>query len=116
MMAREDAPFENIRGKDLFRILTGSFQLSNLDSDEEIRAKAKKHILREICIKYKETGNPTFTREEVHNRLQGYSPSYIDIVIDELLSTSPFMESVSGVILGLSKQGKISCGKGELLD
>jgi tetratricopeptide (TPR) repeat protein len=117
MMASEDAPFGNIRGKDLFRVLTGSFeQLSNVDSDQEIRAKAKRHILREICKKYKDTGDPTCALDEVKSRLQGYSPSYIDITVNDLLSSSYLLESAGNIILTLTEQGKKSCRKGELLD
>jgi hypothetical protein len=117
LMASEDAPFGNIRGKDIFRVLTGPFErLSNIDSDGEIRAKARKQILRVIYKKYKETGNPTCTRDEVKSNLQGYSPSYMDITVNDLLSSSGLLESAGNLILTLTEQGKKSCRKGELLD
>jgi hypothetical protein len=35
--------------------------MSNVDSDAEVRTKAKRQKLREICKNYGETGSPTFT-------------------------------------------------------
>jgi hypothetical protein len=117
LMAREDAPFENIRSKDLFRAVTGSFdRVSNVDSNGAISIKAKKHILREICKKYMETSAPTFTLEDIQERLRGYDPRFIATNLKELLSSSGLVESHDKFSFKLTRQGKKSCRKGELLD
>lgn len=44
---------------------TPNFQVSNADRDPETRTKAMNQLLREICRKFKEKGDPTFTQEEL---------------------------------------------------
>jgi hypothetical protein len=91
-------------------------RISNVDSDAEVRTKAKKHILREICKNYKQIGSPTFTGEEVHKRLEGYFPNYLDTNIRELFRGSGLVEIDVNENLTLNRNGRESCKKGELLD
>jgi hypothetical protein len=91
-------------------------RVSNVDPDDVIRTKAKKHILREVCNKYKETKSPTFTREEIHKRLQGYFSNYLDINIRELFRGSGLVDIDVNDNLTLNAEGRKSCKNGELLD
>ena len=56
---------------------------STADSDTEIKIKAMKYILREICNKYKEKRDPTFNSDEISGRLRGLGPGYVDLDIKE---------------------------------
>lgn len=113
LMAREDAPFANIRDKDVFWKAIG---MSNVDSESDTRAKAKRRILGEICKKYEETANPSFTLEYLQARLHGYDASYIDSNVRELLTSSDLIETDDNIGLKLSQKGIESCKRGDLLD
>ena len=88
--------------------------MANVESDTEVRTKAKNHFLREICKNYKESKSPTFTHEEVHKRLEGYFPNYLDINIRELVGGSGLVEIDYNENMTLNAQGREACRKGEL--
>jgi hypothetical protein len=88
-------------------------RLLNLDSDAEVRTKAKKHILREYVRITKRPNRPSFTEEEVRNRLEGYFPNFFDINISELFRGSGLVEIDVNDNLTLNRNGRESCKKGE---
>jgi hypothetical protein len=90
--------------------------MSNVDSDAEVRTKAKSHILREACKKYKETNDPTFTMEAVQERLKGYFPNYLDVNIRQLFLGSGLVDIDDNYNLTLNADGQESCRRGKLLD
>jgi hypothetical protein len=49
-------------------------RVSNVESDSELKTKAMNFILREVCKKYREGNDPTFSPEEVKQRLKGLGP------------------------------------------
>jgi hypothetical protein len=90
--------------------------MSSVDTDAEDRTKAKNHILREACKKYKETKSPTFTKEKIHKELEGWFPNYLDINIKELFRGSGLVEIDVNGNLTLNADGRRACKKGYLFD
>jgi hypothetical protein len=91
-------------------------RMSNVDTDAEVRTKAKSHILGEACKNYKETQSPTFTQEKIHKELEGWFPNYLDINIRELFRGSGLVEIDVNDNLTLNAEGRRACKKGDLLD
>jgi hypothetical protein len=100
-----------------FMIICSMFdRMSNVDTDAEVRTKAKNHILREACKNYKETKSPEFTQEKIHKELEGWFPDYLDINIRELFRGSGLVEIDVNDNLTLNAEGRRACKKGYLFD
>jgi hypothetical protein len=84
-------------------------RISNVDSDPEIKVKAMNYILREICRKYKNRRDPTFTQEEVHMQLQGLGPEYLSLNIRDLFKGSGLIEIDDNCTLRLNDNGIKYC-------
>ena len=70
-------------------------RISNVESDADIKTRAMKYILREICFKYKKQRDPTFNQEEIHDTLQGLGPEYINLNIRDLFKGSGLMKTLT---------------------
>jgi hypothetical protein len=90
--------------------------MSNVESDSEVKTRAMNFILREVCKKYREGNDPTFSPEEVKRRLGGLGPKYLDLNIKDLLKGSGFIDIDDNFNLTLNDRGRKACEKGELLD
>jgi hypothetical protein len=86
---------------------------TNTESDADLKIKAMKIILERICEKYKKVGDPTFTQEEVIERLRGLGPTYVDLNIRDLFRGSGFIDIDDNYNLTLNENGRKSCKKGE---
>jgi hypothetical protein len=73
-------------------------------------------ILREVCKKYKEQEDPTFTPKEVKKRLQGLGSEYLDLNITDLFRRSGLIDVNDSYNLTLNDKGKRSCEVEELSD
>jgi hypothetical protein len=86
---------------------------TNTESDADLKIRAMKIILERICEKYKEVGDPTFTQEEVIERLRGLGPKYVDLNIRDLFRGSGFIDIDDSYNLTLNENGRKFCKKGE---
>ena len=57
----------------------GEVNFSNVESDREQNIRLRKYILDRVCRKYLETGDPTFTVDEIKKALKGLDPVYATI-------------------------------------
>ena len=90
-----------------------AYRPTNTESDADLKIRAMKIILERICEKYKKVGDPTFTQEEVRERLQGLGPEYVDLNIRDLFMGSGFIDIDDNYNLTLNESGRKSCKKGE---
>ena len=88
-----------------------SFVVANAESDGELKKRAMEYILGEICRKYKDTRDPTFTEEDIHNKLKGLGPQYLSLNIRDLLLGSGFIEIDNDLNLRLNDSGIKFCEK-----
>jgi hypothetical protein len=65
------------------------------------------YILREICSKYKNRRDPTFTHEEVQKQLQG--PEYLTLNIQDLFKGSGLIKIDDNLTLRLNDNGINYC-------
>jgi hypothetical protein len=84
-------------------------RISNVESDADLKTRAMNYILREICAKYKNKKDPTFTSEEVRKRLQGLGSQYLDLNVRDLLRGSQLIEIDDNYNLTLNEKGKQYC-------
>jgi hypothetical protein len=89
-------------------------RISNADSDTDLKIKAMKYILREVCNKYKEKRDPTFNSDEISKRLRGLGPGYVDLNIKETWAQSRFVNIDENYNFTLNEEGKKACKRGEL--
>ena len=89
-------------------------RISNANSDTDLKIKAMKYILREVCNKYKEKRDPTFNSDEISERLRGLGPGYGDLNIKETWAQSRFVDIDENYSFTLNKEGKNACKRGEL--
>ena len=73
-----------------------------------------KFILREVCKKYKEKGDPTFNSDEISEGLRGLGPGYVDLNIKETWTQSRFVDIDENYNFTLNEEGKKACKRGEL--
>jgi hypothetical protein len=57
---------------------------SNTESDAELKTRAMQFILDRICTKYLEKNDPTFSQEEVEEKLKGLGPKYVRLNIKDI--------------------------------
>jgi hypothetical protein len=88
-----------------------SFGISNAESNAELKKRAMDYILREICRKYKDTKDQTFTEEEIHTKLKGLGHQYLSLNIRDLLLGSGFIEIDDNLNLRLNDNGIKFCRK-----
>jgi hypothetical protein len=86
-----------------------SFGISNAESNAELKKRAMDYILREICRKYKDTKDQTFTEEEIYTKLKGLGPQYLSLNIRDLLLGSGFIEIDDNLNLRLNDNGIKFC-------
>ena len=86
-----------------------SDRISNVESDADLKLRAMNYILREICYKYRNEGNPNFTKQEVHSWLQGLGPEYLDLNIRDLFRGSQYIEIDDNYNLTLTDRGRRYC-------
>lgn len=89
-------------------------QVSNAESNAELKTNAMKFILDRICRKYLKENDPTFTQEEVKEQLKGLGPGFVDLNRKDLFRGSGLIEIDNDMRLTLNESGKKSCKKGEL--
>ena len=87
---------------------------SNADSDTNLKIKAMKYILREVCKKYKGKRDPTFNSDEISERLRGMGPGYVDLNTKETWAQSRFVDIDENYNFTLNEEGKKACKRGEL--
>jgi hypothetical protein len=88
-----------------------SFGVTNAESDADLKKRAMDYILREICLKYKDRRNSTFTEEEIHTKLKGLGPEYLSLNIKDLLLGSGLIEIDNDLNLRLNDNGIKFCEK-----
>jgi hypothetical protein len=89
-------------------------RISNADSDTDLKIKAMKYILREVCEKYREKRDPTFNSSEISERLRGLGSGYVDLNIKETWAQSRFVDIDENYNFTLNEEGKKACKRGEL--
>jgi hypothetical protein len=85
----------------------------NPDPDDELKVRARKYVLREACNKYMQTGDPTFTLDEIKARLRGLGPEYAVIQTNENWAGSGFVDIDENDKYYLNEEGKSACKRGE---
>jgi hypothetical protein len=73
------------------------------------------YILDRICEKYKKEQDPTFSQQEIKERLKGLGPDYVGLNIRHLFKGSGVIDIDDEYNLTLNGKGKEDCRKGELL-
>lgn len=87
---------------------------SSADSDTDLKIKAMKYVLSEVCKKYKENKDPTFNSDEVNEHFRGLGPRYVDQNIKETWTQSRFVHIDENYNFTLNEEGKKACKRGEL--
>src|SRR4030095_132679 len=87
---------------------------SNADSDTDLKIKAMKYILREVCKKYKEKRDPKSNSDEISERLRGMGPGYVDLNTKETWAQSRFVDIDENYNFTLNEEEKKACKRGEL--
>ncbi|HYA85354.1 MAG TPA: hypothetical protein VEH06_18195, partial [Candidatus Bathyarchaeia archaeon] len=70
--------------------------------------------LREVCSKYKKQRDPSFSREDIQNTLQGIGPEYINLNIRDLFKGSGYIEIDENLNLTLNDKGRRDCENGQM--
>jgi hypothetical protein len=66
-------------------------------------------LLREICRKYADKNDPTFSQEELTDMLKGYDINYLDENFQNLLRGSGLIAIDDNFNLTLTNRGKQFC-------
>ena len=87
-------------------------EVSNTETDAELKSRAMSYINREICKIYKKTGETTFTEYQIRDNLRGLHEDYINKNLRDLLSGSDLVEIDDKFQLKLTEEGKRRCNEG----
>jgi hypothetical protein len=86
----------------------------NPDPGDELKARARRYVLQEVYNKYMQTGDPTFTFEEIKARLRGLGPEYAVLQnTRENWAESGFVDIDENDRYYLNEEGKRACKRGE---
>jgi hypothetical protein len=83
--------------------------VSNTESDAELKERAIQYILREICRKFREKNDRSFTAEEIENTLRGLGAQYLRSTLRDILKGHGLLEFNANGSLTLTDQGKNHC-------
>lgn len=85
--------------------------VTNAETDAELKTRSMAYINREICRIYKETGETVFTEEQIRNNLRGLHEDYINKNMKDLLRGSDLVEIDDNFQIKLSEEGKKRCNE-----
>jgi hypothetical protein len=92
------------------------FRVSNVETEEELRQRAREYIIQRVCDKYKLELDSEFTPEEMEKALQAYDKKFLRFNIRYVLNGWDLIEfTEEGFSLRLNESGKKRCreqGKG----
>jgi len=82
---------------------------SNIETDAELRVRTIEYILREICRKFREKNDPSFTPEEIEDALRAVGANYLRGRMREILLGHGLLQFNDDGSLRLTAQGREHC-------
>ena len=62
------------------------FRVSNVETDEELKQRAREYIIQRVCDKYRLEGDLEFTPEEMKKSLQAFDKKFSRFNIRDVLN------------------------------
>jgi hypothetical protein len=86
------------------------FHVSNVETDEELKQRAREYIIQRVCDKYRLEGDPEFAPEEMEKALQAYDKKFLRFNIRDVLNGWDLIEfTEEGFTLRLNERGIKHC-------
>jgi hypothetical protein len=86
------------------------FRVSNVETDEVLKQRAREYIIQRVCDKYRLEGDLEFTPEEMEKALQAYDKKFLRFNIRDVLNGWDLIEfTEEGFSLRLNQSGKKHC-------
>lgn len=80
------------------------FRVSNVETDEELKQRAREYIIQRVCDKYRLEGD-----SEMEKALQAYDKKFLRFSIRDVLNGWGLIEFTEGFSLRLNESGKKHC-------
>ena len=86
------------------------FRLSNVETDDELKQRAREYILRRVCEKYRLKGDSEFDPEEMEKSLRTFDKKFLRSNIRDVLNGWGLIEfTEEGFTLRLNGSGIKHC-------
>jgi ferredoxin-fold anticodon binding domain-containing protein len=86
------------------------FRVSNVETDSELKKRAREYILQRVCDKYRLKGDSEFDPEEMEKALQAYDKKFLRSNITDILNGWDLIEfTEEGFTLRLNESGIKQC-------
>jgi hypothetical protein len=86
------------------------FHVSNVETDEELKQRAREYIIQRVCNKYRLQGDSEFTPEEMERALQAFDKKFLRFNIRDVLNGWDLIEfTEEGFSLRLNEIGNKHC-------
>ena len=85
------------------------FRVSNVETEDELKQRAREYVLERVCEKYRRRDNSEFTVEEMEKMLGAFDERFLRSRIRDLLKGSGVIEFTDGDSLRLTESGKKHC-------
>ena len=86
------------------------FRVSNVETDDELKQRARECIIQRVCKKYRLEGDSEFTPEEMEKALQAFDKNFLRFNIWDVLNVWGLIEfTEEGFSLRLNESGIIHC-------
>ena len=85
-------------------------RVSNVETDDELKQRAREYILQRVCDKYRLVGDSEFDPEEMEKALRAFDKKFLRSNIQEVLNGWGLMEfTEEGFTLRLNGSGIEHC-------
>jgi hypothetical protein len=86
------------------------FRVSNVDTDDELKQRAREYILQRVCDKYRSKGDSEFDPEEMEKALREIDKKFLKSNINDVLNGWDLIEfTEEGFTLRLNESGIKHC-------
>ena len=86
------------------------FHVSNVETDEELKQRAREYILQQVCEKYRLKGDSEFDPEEMEKTLREFDKKFSRFSIKDALNGWDLIEfTEEGFTLRLNERGIRHC-------
>jgi hypothetical protein len=86
------------------------FRVSNVETDDELKQRAREYILLPVCDKYRLEGDSEFDPEEMEKALQAYDKKFLRSNHTDILNGWDLIEfTEEGYTLRLNESGIKQC-------
>jgi hypothetical protein len=86
------------------------FRVSNVETDDELKQRAREYILRRVCEKYRLKGDSEFDPEEMEKALRAFDKKFLRSNIRDVLNCWGLIEfTEEGFTLRLNGSGIKHC-------